>query len=103
MKEFWDQRYSQKEYAYGETPNEYFRKEITYADADPTLALQWLNAAAATTLVHGHTHRPGSEQFPEGWQRHVLSDWDMDHAMHGRAEVLRWACTGFSRHPLGFS
>lgn len=76
---------------------------ITYADADPTLALQWLNAAAATTLVHGHTHRPGSEQFPEGWQRHVLSDWDMDHAMHGRAEVLRWACTGFSRHPLGFS
>lgn len=29
MKEFWDQRYSQKEYAYGETPNEYFREEIT--------------------------------------------------------------------------
>lgn len=29
MKEFWDERYSQKEYAYGETPNEYFREEIT--------------------------------------------------------------------------
>ena len=29
MKEFWDQRYSQKEYAYGETPNEYFRNQIT--------------------------------------------------------------------------
>jgi 2-polyprenyl-3-methyl-5-hydroxy-6-metoxy-1,4-benzoquinol methylase len=29
MKEFWDQRYSQKAYAYGETPNEYFRNQIT--------------------------------------------------------------------------
>ena len=29
MKEFWDQRYSQKEYAYGEIPNEYFRNQIT--------------------------------------------------------------------------
>ncbi|HSF88376.1 MAG TPA: class I SAM-dependent methyltransferase [Saprospiraceae bacterium] len=28
MKDFWDQRYSQKEYAYGETPNEYFRNQI---------------------------------------------------------------------------
>lgn len=28
MKEFWDQRYSQKEYAYGETPNEYFRHQL---------------------------------------------------------------------------
>jgi 2-polyprenyl-3-methyl-5-hydroxy-6-metoxy-1,4-benzoquinol methylase len=28
MKAFWDQRYSQEEYAYGETPNEYFKKSI---------------------------------------------------------------------------
>ena len=36
MKEFWDQRYSQKEYAYGETPNEYFRKEIELAPKNAT-------------------------------------------------------------------
>lgn len=29
MKEFWDQRYSQKEYAYGETPNEFFRNQLS--------------------------------------------------------------------------
>lgn len=28
MKAFWDQRYSQEEYAYGETPNEYFKKAL---------------------------------------------------------------------------
>jgi UDP-2,3-diacylglucosamine hydrolase len=31
-----------------------------YADVDATLALQWLRAAAAPVLVHGHTHRPAS-------------------------------------------
>jgi SAM-dependent methyltransferase len=29
MKEFWDQRYSQEAYAYGETPNVYFKDTIT--------------------------------------------------------------------------
>lgn len=74
---------------------------VTCADVDPALAMQWLNAAAAKTLVHGHTHRPGSEQSPKGWLRHVLSDWDLDHAAPGRAEVLRWTRAGFSRHALG--
>ncbi|MFO1340349.1 MAG: UDP-2,3-diacylglucosamine diphosphatase [Burkholderiaceae bacterium] len=70
---------------------------ITFADADPALAAQWLGAAGAATLVHGHTHRPQSEQRPEGWQRHVLSDWDLDHAVPPRAEVLRWSRQGFAR------
>lgn len=74
---------------------------VTCADVDPALALQWLNAAAAKTLVHGHTHRPGSEQVAPGWQRHVLSDWDLDHGAPGRAEVLRWTRAGFSRRALG--
>jgi UDP-2,3-diacylglucosamine hydrolase len=56
---------------------------ITYADADPALAQEWLEAAAARVLIHGHTHRPGSELRDEGWQRHVLSDWDLDR--HRRA------------------
>ncbi|HEV8691483.1 MAG TPA: UDP-2,3-diacylglucosamine diphosphatase [Ideonella sp.] len=69
---------------------------ITYADADPALAAEWLGAAGALTLIHGHTHRPQSEQRAEGWHRHVLSDWDCDHG-HQRAEVLRWTRQGFSR------
>ena len=69
---------------------------ITYADADPALAGEWLAAAGAATLIHGHTHRPQSEQRAEGWQRHVLSDWDCDHG-HARAEVLRWGRQGFTR------
>lgn len=28
MKDFWDQRYAEEEYVYGEVPNEFFRKEI---------------------------------------------------------------------------
>jgi SAM-dependent methyltransferase len=28
MKDFWDQRYAEEEYVYGEFPNEFFRKEI---------------------------------------------------------------------------
>ena len=70
---------------------------ITYADADSELAQAWLSAAGAGTLIHGHTHRPQSECRAEGWQRHVLSDWDCDHANPSRAEVLRWSAGGFSR------
>lgn len=70
---------------------------ITYADADSALAQAWLQAAGARTLIHGHTHRPQSELRAEGWQRHVLSDWDCDHASPSRAEVLRWSGEGFTR------
>jgi UDP-2,3-diacylglucosamine hydrolase len=70
---------------------------ITYADADSELAQAWLAEAGASTLIHGHTHRPQTEQRAEGWQRHVLSDWDCDHASPSRAEVLRWSSEGFSR------
>jgi len=71
----------------------------TYADPDPALASDWLRRAQATTLVHGHTHRPGDETRPEGWKRRVLSDWDLDHAQ--RAEVLAWTAQGWQRQPLG--
>ena len=69
----------------------------TYADADPALAGRWLAQTGARVLVHGHTHRPASEQRAEGWTRHVLSDWDLDHAQPGRAEVMRWTARGFER------
>jgi len=70
---------------------------VTFADADPSLALQWLDEAGSHVLIHGHTHRPTSEQREGGWQRHVLSDWDLDHATPHRAEVLRWTAQGFAR------
>ena len=71
---------------------------VTFADADPGLAAGWMDAAGADTLVHGHTHRPGSG--PHGGRpRHVLSDWDLDVPVPGqrRAEVLRWTAEGFRR------
>jgi UDP-2,3-diacylglucosamine hydrolase len=71
---------------------------VTYADADPAMAKTWLAAAGADTLIHGHTHRPGSHQN-DGWTRHVLSDWDLDNPVPElrRAEVLRWTAAGFER------
>lgn len=58
-----------------------------YADADSDMALNWLNAAGADRLVHGHTHQPADHPLGSG-QRHVLSDWSLDHAPH-RAQVFR--------------
>jgi UDP-2,3-diacylglucosamine hydrolase len=46
-------------------------------------------------MVHGHTHRPGSQDLAPGSQRHVLSDWDLD--TQQRAEVLRLTRNGFER------
>ena len=58
-----------------------------YADADAIMALNWLQAAGADRLVHGHTHQPADHPLGSG-QRHVLSDWSLDHAPH-RAQVFR--------------
>ena len=60
-----------------------------WADVDTATAVRWLHEAGAPTLVHGHTHAPGSESLAPSFVRHVLSDWDLDHAPT-RAEVLRW-------------
>jgi len=65
----------------------------TYADVDTPMALQWLEAAQARTLIHGHTHHPAEHllnQTDDLPQRHrlVLSDWDAD-AKPPRLEVLR--------------
>ena len=66
-------------------------------DVDRATAIEALHDAAAPTLIHGHTHRPGSETLASGYRRHVLSDWDLDHAPVPRAEVLRWQTTGLTR------
>jgi UDP-2,3-diacylglucosamine hydrolase len=73
-------------------------------DVDAATAVRWMHEAGTPTMVHGHTHRPGSEPLAPGFIRHVLSDWDLDHADPPRAEVLRWRRSGLarvapSRHP----
>ncbi|HEY0821379.1 MAG TPA: UDP-2,3-diacylglucosamine diphosphatase [Rhizobacter sp.] len=71
-----------------------------WADVDPPEALRWLREARSATLVHGHTHRPASQPIGDaGAQRHVLSDWEMDHPPH-RAEVLSLSAAGFQRLSL---
>jgi UDP-2,3-diacylglucosamine hydrolase len=59
-----------------------------YADVDTTAAISWLASAGATTMIHGHTHKPADHDLGAGLQRVVLSDWDVQ-ARPPRAEVLR--------------
>jgi UDP-2,3-diacylglucosamine hydrolase len=59
-----------------------------WADLDPQAAVACLQAAGAVHLLHGHTHRPGASALAPGFEREVLSDWDLDD-MPTRAEVLR--------------
>lgn len=70
-----------------------------WADVDAPSAIAWLGAADASVMVHGHTHRPATQALDAAHQRHVLSDWDLDHAPH-RAEVLRLSAAGFERLSL---
>lgn len=67
------------------------------ADVDTATAVQWMHALGAREMVHGHTHRPGSNLLAPGYKRHVLSDWDLDQG--DRAEVLRLTRGGFERLP----
>lgn len=67
------------------------------ADVDVAAATALLRAAGSKCLVHGHTHRPASEAWPGGFERQVLTDWDLDAG--SRAEVLRLDAGGFTRRP----
>ncbi len=73
-----------------------------WADVDRDAGVSWLAQARASTLIHGHTHRPGDEVWGEGRSRSVLSDWDLDHAPC-RAEVLRLDVHGLSRRAPSFA
>ena len=72
-----------------------------YPDLDREAMRDLLRQHHATTLVHGHTHRPGDEPLGGGLVRHVLTDWDLDHAPDApRAEVLRLTADGAQRMPV---
>lgn len=66
---------------------------VSYGDVDGPAARQWLQAARAATLIHGHTHKPADHDLGAGLARVVLSDWDAL-AEPPRAEVLRLAAGG---------
>ena len=66
-----------------------------YADVDTPAALQWLQAAGAQVLVHGHTHKPAEHALDTTHRRIVLSDWDAD-AVPPRLEALRLHADGRS-------
>lgn len=73
-----------------------------YADVDAAAARQWLSAASARTLIHGHTHKPAVRELGDGFSRVVLSDWDVL-ARPPRADVLRLTAGGLQRLDLASS
>ena len=75
------------------------RSGAIYADVDTTAARDWLQAAQAPVLIHGHTHRPARHDLGDGLQRWVLSDWDLA-ATPPRGEALRLSAAGVQRLPL---
>ena len=75
------------------------RSGADYADVDADAARQSLQAAHASTLIHGHTHKPAQHDLGNGLTRIVLSDWDAD-VPRFRAEVLRLHRNVLQRIPL---
>lgn len=75
------------------------RSGVDYADVDTDAARQWLEAANAHTLIHGHTHRPALHDLGQGCSRVVLSDWDAQ-ADPPRADLLRLTAGGLQRIAL---
>jgi UDP-2,3-diacylglucosamine hydrolase len=70
-----------------------------YADVDSHAARQWLLAANARTLIHGHTHQPAVHDLGQGLVRVVLSDWNAETPAL-RTELLRLGANGLKRiHP----
>ena len=73
--------------------------DARYADVDGAATRQWLAAANARTLIHGHTHQPAEHDLGDGLTRVVLSDWDLS-ARPPRADVLRLSAAGLQRLDL---
>lgn len=72
------------------------RQDAVYADADLQATRELLATTQATTLIHGHTHRPADHDVGEGLLRVVLSDWDAL-APIPRAQALRLDGSGLHR------
>lgn len=66
-----------------------------FADADPVMTQDWLQATHSARMVHGHTHQPADHAVHGCGTalRQVLSDWAFDHG-EPRADVLRMQADG---------
>lgn len=64
-----------------------------YPDLDAGAVRDWLDAADASLMVHGHTHKPATHAVDATRQRVVLSDWDAQ-ASPPRLEALRLSAAG---------
>ena len=67
---------------------------MTVMDANVDAALAAMNTHQATTLIHGHTHRPAHHLLPDGRERWVMTDWQQEHGYlewrDGEFSVKRW-------------
>ena len=70
--------------------------DVIPRNVDTLAAVQLLTQAKATTLIHGHTHKPATHDLGSGLDRVVLSDWDAA-ATPPRAQVLRCDTNGMQR------
>lgn len=61
-----------------ESEKEKSGKRAEIMDINPRAAVEFAEALQADLLLHGHTHRPGRYQLPNGTPRWVLSDWSTD-------------------------
>ena len=62
-------------------------------DANPDAALTAMETQKATTLIHGHTHRPAHHELPDGRERWVMTDWQQDYG------YLEWSDGEFTIKP----
>lgn len=74
-------------------------RQLMATDLDAEACRALLRDAGATTLIHGHTHRPAEHDLGEGLRRVVLSDWDFD-TRPPRGDVIRLSAAGLQRLPL---
>lgn len=73
--------------------------QLMSTDLDAEACRSLLREADATTLIHGHTHRPAVHDLGDGLRRVVLSDWDLD-TTPPRGDVIRLSAAGLQRLPL---
>lgn len=74
-------------------------EQLMATDLDAEACRALLNEAGATTLIHGHTHRPAEHDLGGSLKRVVLSDWDFD-AAPPRGDLIRLSAAGLQRLPL---
>lgn len=73
--------------------------QLMTTDLDADACRTLLAEAGATTMIHGHTHRPAEHDLGAGLKRVVLSDWDLE-ASPPRGDVIRLSAAGLQRLPL---